>query len=232
MSQENTKKMNTQAQVQVDEVTETKKVNKKNLIVIGVNLLLSLISIYVFEFWFRSLFENGLTTVQIIENVAVVVLTALTYFVGKTFYTKGVFNNIKKIFITFALAASVLGLMLLSVTTPSDMVYPLSGIVVVSIAFYMLSLTAGTLNMIGIVGLTLFFGAPIAFAKLFGWIEWDTVGQLSKLGIFTILFFGGTWAQIRSYLHGIRGVNKDGGGFGSDNNGDAGDGDGDTGDED
>lgn len=221
------------------EIKEQKKAFSKNLIVIGVNFLLAGISIYAFEFWFRHLFtDQSLSALQIAENIGIVLLTALTYFVGKTFYTKGVINNIKKILITFALAASVLGLMLLSVygetgIDQSSVVYPLSGIVVVSIAFYMLSLTAGTLNIIGIVALTMFFGAFIAFAKLFGWIDWEWVGTLSKVAIFVILFFGGTWAQIRLFLHGVRGVNKDGGGFGSsDNNGDAGDGDGDTGDED
>ena len=220
------------------EIVEKKKVNNKNLIVIGVNFMLALISVYVFEYWAKNLFHGTLTTLQIAENIGVVVLTALTYFVGKTYYTKGVLNNIKKILITFLLAAAVLGLMLLSVNgahglVPADMVHPLSGIIVVSIAFYMLSLTAGTLNIIGIVALTMFFGAFISFAKLFGWIDWGWVGHLSKLAVFVILFFGGTWAQIRMYLHGVRGVNKDGGGFGgSDNNGDAGDGDGDTGDED
>jgi len=212
-------------------VTEKKKVNRKNLIVILINFALAAISVYLFEFWFRRLFTEGrLDTLQIAENIGVVVLTALTYFVGKTYYTKGVMNNLKKIIITTMLGASVLGLMLLSVKTPADTIYPISGMIVVSIAFYMLSLTAGTLSTIGIVALSLLFGAPIAFGKMFGWFDWHTVGTLSKLGIFIILFFGGTWAQIRMYLHGVRGINKDGGGFGSDN-GDAGDGDGDTGDE-
>jgi len=221
--------------IKESEIKEQKKSNNKNLIVIGVNLILALISIYAFEFWGKSLFKDDLTIMQIIYNIGIVVLTALTYFVAKTYYTKGVMNNIKKIFITFMLGAAVLGLMLLSVNgehgiVPADMVYPISGIVVVSIAFYMLSLTAGTLNMMGIIGLSIFFGAFISFAKLFGWIDWTWVGHLSKLAIFVILFFGGTWAQIRSYLHGIRGVNKDGG-YGE-NTGDDNDGDGDTGDED
>jgi len=214
-------------------VQEKKKVNKKNLIVILINFALAAISVYLFEFWFRRVFAEGaLNTAQIAENIGVVVLTALTYFVGKTYYTKGVMNNLKKIIITAMLGASVLGLMLLSVKVPVDMVYPISGMIVVSIAFYMLSLTAGTLNTIGIVALSLLFGAPIAFGKMFEWFDWHMVGVLSKFAIFIILFFGGTWAQIRMYLHGVRGVNKDGGGFGSsDNNGDDGDGDGDTGEE-
>jgi len=212
---------------------DRKKSNKKNLIVILVNFVLAAISVYAFEFWFKSL--QNLETLQVIENIAAVGLTALTYFVGKTYYTKGVINNIKKILLLVFLAVLVLALMLLSVHTYKDMIYPFSGMVVVSIAFYMLSLTTGTLTTIGIVGMGLFFAIPISFLKWFDKISWNTVGELSELAVFAILFFGGTWAQIRAYIHGIRGVNKDSGGFGAsdtdDNSGDYGDGDGDMGDE-
>ena len=212
---------------------ETRKIKRKNLFVIVGNLVLALVSIYFFEFWARSLFSHELTTLQIAENIGVVALTALTYFIGKTFYTKGFFNNAKKIGITILLGITIVALMVHSAPLPTDMVYPISGIIVVSIAFYMLSLTSGTLGTSGILFWSLLFGAGISFSKVYGWIDWDTVTTLSKLSIFVILFIGGTWAQIRMALHGVRGVNKDGGGLGtSDNNGDAGDGDGDTGDED
>ena len=196
----------------------------KNWLMIIVNLVLALISVYLFEFWFKEVIALD-DTFQKFANIGVVILTALTYFTGKTYYIKGVMNTAKKIIVLLVLAGGTLGLMLLSVKIPADIIYPFSGVILVSIAFYMLSLSAGTLNTVGMVGLTLLFATPIAFLKWFDKIDWSMVGELSEFGLFIILFLGGTWSQIRAVLHGIRGVNADGG-FGDD-----GDGDGDTGSE-
>ncbi|SFV63483.1 hypothetical protein MNB_SV-6-626 [hydrothermal vent metagenome] len=205
------------------EKRETKK--GKHWLMIVVNLILALISVYLFEFWFKSVIKLE-SSMQIATNMAVVVLTAITYFVANTYYIKGVANTAKKIFILIVLSVAVIGLMLLSVKEPADIVYPFSGVILVSIAFYMLTLTAGTLNTIGMIGLALILATPIAFLKWFGMIDWGMVANLSKFAIFIILFLGGTWSQIRAAIHGIRGVNPTGGGMGDD-----GDGDGDTGDE-
>ncbi len=201
------------------------KGNNKNWGMIGINLALSLISVYLFEFWFKEVIalEN---MVQKVENIAIVILTAVTYFIAKTYYIKGVANTAKKILILLGLSASILGLMLLSVKVPADAIYPFSGVLLVSIAFYMLSLSAGTLNTIGIVGLALIFAIPITFLKWFNTIGWDMTIELTQFSIFIILFLGGTWSQIRSAMHGIRGVNSTESGIG-----DEGDGDGDTGNE-
>jgi len=202
---------------------ETKTKNSKSWLLIGINLVLSLISVYLFEFWFKKVI--GLEDIaQRVENIAVVILTIVTYFVAKTYYIKGVMNTAKKILILVGLSATILGIMLLSVKTPADAIYPFSGILLVSIAFYMLSLSAGTLNTIGIIGLSLIFATPIVFLKYFGAIDWSMTIELSQFAVFIILFLGGTWSQIRSAIHGIRGVNQTG-------SGDEGDGDGDTGDE-
>jgi hypothetical protein len=205
--------------------TEVKKSSNKNWIIIGVNLALSLISVYLFEFWFKKVLalENS---VQLIENLAIIALTIVTYFVAKTYYIKGVMNTAKKIFILIGLGVAILALMLLSVKVPSDIIYPFSGIVLVSLAFYMLSMSAGTLNTIGMVGLALILATPIAFLKWFNVIGWSMVMELSQFAVFIILFIGGTWSQIKMAIHGIRGVNRTGLGSGDD-----GDGDGDTGDE-
>jgi len=192
---------------------------------IVVNLILSLISVYLFEFWFKKVIGLD-NTFQMSANLAVVVLTATTYFIAKTYYIKGVMNTAKKIITLLLLSIAILALMLLSVKIPADIAYPFTGVILVSIAFYMLSLTAGTLNTIGMIGLALIFAIPIAFLKWFDKIGWGTVGELSEFALFVILFLGGTWSQIRAAIHGIRGVNQDGRGFGDD-----GDGDGDTGDE-
>ncbi len=192
---------------------------------IVVNIILALVSVYLFEIWFQKVIALD-STFQKLANIAVVILTALTYFIGKTYYIKGVMNTAKKIFVLLVLAATTLGMMLLSVKVPADIVYPFGGIILVSIAFYMLSLTAGTLNTVGMIGLTLLFATPIAFLKWFDKIGWGMVGELGQFALFVILFLGGTWSQIRAVIHGIRGVNADGSGFGDD-----GDGDGDTGNE-
>ncbi|RLA77324.1 MAG: hypothetical protein DRG30_00480 [Epsilonproteobacteria bacterium] len=199
--------------------------SSKNWIMIVVNLVLALISIYLFEIWFKKVIALD-NTFQMLANIAVVILTALTYFIAKTYYIKGVMNTAKKIFVLLILAATTLGMMLMSVKVPADIVYPFSGIILVSIAFYMLSLTAGTLNTVGMIGLALLFATPIAFLKWFDKIDWSMVGELGQFALFVILFLGGTWSQIRAAIHGIRGVNADGSGFGDD-----GDGDGDTGSE-
>jgi len=198
---------------------------KKNLTMVIVNLVLALVSVYLFEFWFKKVI--GLeSNFQKFTNIAVVVLTFITYFVAQTYYIKGVMNTAKKILTLVVLAGIILALMLLSVKYPSDIIYPFSGVALASIAFYMLSLTAGTLNTVGMIGLALIFAIPISFLKWFDKIDWHTLINLSEFGVFVILFIGGTWAQIRALIHGIRGVNRDSGGFG-----DEGDGDGDTGDE-
>ena len=205
------------------EKVEVKK--NKNWLMIIVNLILALISVYLFEFWFQKVIGLD-NTFQKIANIAVVVLTALTFFIAKTYYIKGVANTAKKIFTLLVLGVATLGMMLLSVKVPADIIYPFSGVILVSIAFYMLSLTAGTLNTVGMIGLALLFATPIVFLKWFGKIDWNMTAELSQFALFMILFLGGTWSQIRAVIHGIRGVNADGGGFGDD-----GDGDGDTGSE-
>jgi hypothetical protein len=204
---------------------EEKKSSNKHWLMIGVNLVLSLISVYLFEFWFKKVLalENE---IQLAENLAIVALTVVTYFVAKTYYIKGVMNTAKKILILIGLGIAILGLMLLSVKVPADIIYPFSGVILVSLAFYMLSMSAGTLNTIGMVGLALILATPIAFLKWFNTIGWDMVIDLSQFAVFIILFIGGTWSQIQMAIHGIRGVNNTGGGSGDD-----GDGDGDTGDE-
>jgi hypothetical protein len=189
---------------------------------IGVNLLLALVSVYLFEFWFKKVIQLE-SPIQIFTNISVVALTFITYFIAQTYYIKGVMNTAKKILTLVILSVVIIALMLLSVKVPSDIVYPFSGVALASIAFYMLSLSAGTLNTVGMIALALIFAIPIAFLKWFGKIDWPMVANLSEFAIFVILFLGGTWAQIRAVIHGIRGVNRDGGGFGDD-----GDGDGDT----
>jgi len=192
--------------------------------VIIINLILALISVYLFEFWFEKVLE--LQPLQLTENIAIVILTVITYFIAKTYYIKGVMNTAKKILILALLAITILGLMLHASPVVEDVIYPFSGVLIVSVAFYMLSLSAGTLNTVGMIGLALLLAAPIAFLKWFNVIEWGMVADLSKFAVFIILFLGGTWAQIRAFIHGIRGTNADGGGFGDDN-----DGNGDTGSE-
>jgi len=193
-------------------------VSKKHYIMIGVNLVLALISVYLFEFWFKKVIQ--LDTLKVVENFSVVGLTLITYFIAKTYYSKGVLNTLKKIFVLGILFTTIIGLMLLSIKEINDVIYPLSGIFIVSIGFYMLSLSAGTMNSGGIFGTALFFGAFISIAKYLGYIDWSTVLMLSKVLVFLILFIGGTWAEIRNVFHGIKGTNPDGNGIETETNDD------------
>lgn len=201
------------------------KKSYRHLYIIGVNFILALISIYLFEFWFKQIVALE-DTIKMISNIAIVALTGVTFFVAKTFYIKGVMNTVKKILILTLLVVSILGLVLLSSPNPQDIIYPLSGIFIVGIAFYMLSLTTGTLKSEGIIWITILTGSSILLGWFYHWLSTDDILFLSKLSVFLILFIGGTWAELRAYIHGIRGVNKDEGGFG-----DSSDGNGDTGEE-
>ena len=198
----------------------------KHILKIVVNFILALISVYLFEFWFKHLLHSNLTKLQISANIGAVIMVFLTYFVANSFYTKGVLNNLKKILITVIMAAIVLGLMALAVRDVSDTIYPASGVIIASIAFYMLSLSTGTLGAVGLIALSIILFAPIMFAVIFKYISIHGAINLIKISIFLILFIGGTWAEIRFLIHGIRGTNKDSGNLGDEN-----DGDGDTGSE-
>lgn len=194
-------------------VTETtKKSGSKHYLMIIINLVLASASVYLFEFWFQKTIQ--LETLKMLENMGVALLTAIAYFIAKTYYSKGGMNAFKKTMILLTLFVMIMSLMLFSVTEPKDIFFPLSGVVIVSIAFYMLSLTTGTLNSAGIMGLSLIFAVPIVFGKFFGYIDWPMVAHASKFAVFAILFIGGTWAELRSMWHGIRGTNPDGNGFG------------------
>ena len=198
----------------------------KHIVKIVVNFILALISVFLFEYWFKHLMHSNLTTFQQIANIGAVIMVFLTYFVANSFYTKGVLNNLKKILTTIIMAAIVLGLMALSVKDIHDIIYPASGVIIASIAFYMLSLSTGTLGAVGIIALIIILLTPIMFGVMFKYISIHTAVILIKVSLFLILFVGGTWAEIRFLIHGIRGTNKDSGNFGDEN-----DGDGDTGSE-
>jgi len=214
-------------------VVDVKQKNgyKKELGIAFVNLALAFISVFVFDYWFGKVTE--LSWLQMAENFGVVFLGATTLFVGKTFYGKGTINNLKKIIYTAFLAIATVALMLYTALALNIM-YPLSGAILVFIAFYMLSLSASTMNLVGIISTAMILGTGIAFMKMKDVIDWGTTGLLAEFAMFLILFIGGVWPHFRRWMHGVTGVNKDGGGFGSDDSegGDEGDGDGDTGDED
>ena len=184
------------------------------------NASLAGISVYLFDYWYDKVVE--LPAMQMTYNLLLVVLLALTYFTGKTYYTRGTVNIGKQVLTLIIMGIGVLGLMFLSVTTLGDTIYPLSGIVIISIGFYMLALSAGTMGAGGILAMTLGFGALIMFSKMFNYIGWNGVGELAQFGVASVLFVGGTWSHISHYLFGVKGTQEQRG-FG-----DAGDGDGDT----
>ncbi len=202
---------------------------KKELGIGLVNLTLAGVSVFVFDYWFSKV--SQLPVLEMAENFGVVFLGAMTLFIGKTFYGKGTINNMKKIFYTTVLAVMTVALMLYTGLN-LNILYPLSGAVLVFIAFYMLSLSASTMNMVGIVSTAMVLGTGIGYLNMKEYIDWAMTGTLAKVAMFLILFIGGVWPHFRRWMHGVSGVNKDGGGFGSDSEGgDEGDGDGDTGDE-
>ena len=214
----------------MDKVNKKEVSYKKELSIAGVNLFLAAISVFLFDYWFGLVSE--LPALKMAMNFGVVFLAGATLFVGKTFYGKGTINNIKRTIYTTLLASSTVSLMLYTGLT-LNIFYPLSGAILIFIAFYMLSLSASTMNLVGIIATAMVFATGIGYLKMNDMIDWDMTSILSKVGIFIILFIGGVWPHFRRWMHGVSGVNKDGGGFRSDDgdDGDASDGDGDTGDE-
>jgi len=199
--------------------------SNKPAIQIGVNLALSFIAIYVFEFWIKRVIALPMN--QAALNIASVILTLSMFFVGKTFYDKGLANNLKKASLMILLGGGAIVLMLLSSTKIEDIAYPFGGFILASIVFYMVSLSTVTINLTGMIGIFMLLLIPVAFLVKFQNITIPIALELSEFIAFSVLFFGGTWAEIRAFLHGIRGVNNDGSGY----NGDPSDGDNDTGDE-
>lgn len=201
-----------------------KKSYKKEAIIALINLALAASSIFLFQDWIDLV--STLEPRQMYLNFAGVAMVGVTLFIAVTFYGRGLGNNIKRALVTFGSAAIAVTLLYFAVETEADMVYPAGGLALVFIAFYMLSLSTDTLNLSGIIALTMAIATAILLAKKFGYLaDWGEVGTASKWGMFIILFWGGVWPHLRSFAHGIKGVNKDGG------YGDGNDGDGDTGDE-
>jgi len=198
---------------------------KKNLIILSINLLLSILAVFVFNSWIHKIIhlQNWQGRLALISSV---ILLLATYFVGKTFYTKGVLNNLKKIFIMAFLVIGTIGLLALGVNDTHTLILGVEGLVLASILFYMLSLAIGTLTAVGIAGIVTILATGIYFGVTMYHLNTSSAILISKISMLLILFLGGTWAEIRYVIHGIRGTNNDQGGFG-----DSGDGDGDTGDE-
>ena len=196
------------------------KYDNKYLGRIGGNLALAGTSVYLFDYWYDKVVE--LPAMQMSLNLTLVFLLALTYFVGKTYYTRGTINIGKQVITLLFMGVGVLALMYFAVKTEGDVIYPLSGVAIISIGFYMLALSAGTMGAGGILAMSLGFASLIMFANMFGYIGWNGTGELAQFGVFSVLFVGGTWSHISHYLFGVKGTQEQRG-FG-----DAGDGDGDT----
>lgn len=206
-----------------------KETNKKKAIFwrIFINFILAGASVYLFRFWFNKVSE--LPVDKMIANIGAIAMLVATFFVIKTYYSRGTFNQLKRISLAILMSGSSLAMILYSIDSLSDIPYPLSGVIITLIAFYMVSLTAsGTLGLIGVTGWAFLFATPISIAKMFNYISWGTTAELAQASVVLILFIGGTWGYIQLALHGVRSTNNVGGGYAGDDR----DGDGDTGDED
>lgn len=199
---------------------EQKKASAKNWFGIFANFILAYIAVYAFEFWYDKVIELDLWLM--LGNFTVVGLLAITFFIAATAYTRGTVNKAVLWLTLIVMAAVIIGLMLLVSPTEKDFLFPFSGVLIVMIGFYMLYLSTDTMEPVGIFAMIILFWGGIFFAKYFGLIDWSWVAELSQLAVFCILFFGGTWAKLRYAMHGITGVNKDGGhGDSSDGSGEA-----------
>ena len=206
--------------------TGISKYFNKELIPFLISIVLALASVYLIGPWIDKVMT--LDTMQIVFNFAAAATTLITFYVAKTHYSKGSLNVFKKIFMVILFSALTIGFAILSAPTMNDLMYPLAGIFIVSVTFYMVSLSSETLGLLGMAGLTIILGALIIGGVVYKDFSYDTAMFWSKIAFLIILSVGGVFAKARMYMHGIRGVNNDGG-FGGE--GDTNDGDGDTGEE-
>lgn len=201
----------------------------KELFAFLVSAILAAASVFLIGPWIDEVML--LSTQAIAYNFLAAASALAMYFVAKTHYSRGMWNVLKKIFWVVVLASAVIGFSLLSTTAMGGaasigaLVYPLTGIFIVSVIFYMVSLSSETIGLIGMSFLSVILLGIIAGAAFYGHLQYAGVILAIKAALLIILSAGGVFAKLRMYLHGIRGVNNDGG-FG-----DSGDGDGDTGDE-
>lgn len=207
----------------------------KDLIAFLVSIALAVASVFLIGPWIDNVML--LNWQAITYNFAAAITTAATYYIAKTHYSKGAMNVLRKIFWVFLLAVATVGFALLSTTAMggvasiSALVYPLTGIFIVSVTFYMVTLSSETLGLLGMAGLSIILGSIIAGGVFYGYLGYGGAILATQFSLLLILSVGGVFAKWRMYMHGIRGVNNDGGFKGEDNTGDIYDGDDDTGDE-
>lgn len=199
---------------------------------IVVNFVLSAIAVYALTFWY-----NEVRTLEPLKqglNLGAVFMIVALVFTATTYFSKGTWNVIKKAIILILMSAITVALVFFSVEVVEDIIYPASGILVAGIGYYMFSLSSHTLRASGITFIIVVISIIILLTyKFVPGLTGDQIKDMIKLGVFLMLYLGGTWAHLRNAWHGIKGVNSDGGGFGHDGAeaGDSSDGDGDTGHE-
>ncbi len=194
-----------------------------DLIPVFISLALAAASVYLIGPWID--YVVALETTKMIYIFLSAVFTGITFFVAKTHYSRGAMNVLKKIMYTIILGSATVGFAIMSSTTISGLVPALTGIFIVGVIFYMISLSSETITLLGMSAMAIVFGALIVGGLVYGNLEYASAIIFVKIALLIMLLAGGVWAKIRRYMHGVQGVNADGG-FG-----DAGDGDGDTGDE-
>ena len=194
-----------------------------DLIPVFLSLALSIAAVYLIGPWVDHVLTLGIGSM--IYTFLAAGATALMLFVAKTYYARGTWNVVKKIFFTMVLASAAVGFTILSSTTFGGLGPALVGVFIVGVIFYMISLSSETITLIGMSIMAVVFGALITGGLVYGPLDYESAVFFGKLSLLLMLLAGGVWAKLRRYMHGVQGVNADGG-FG-----DAGDGDGDTGDE-
>ncbi len=209
--------MNTQAQTQ-----GWRKYFNKDLVPFLITAALAGASVYLIGPWIDNIML--LETATMIYNFAAAIAAGITFFVAKTHYDRGGWNVFWKIIGVTGLATLTVGFILLA-SMHTSILYPLAGVFIVIVTFYMVSLSSVTMGLGGIIGAVIVFGAGIAYGLLHGIILQATAIILAKLLVLGILVLGGVAAKFKMYLHGIQGVSNNGG-FGDIN-----DGNGDTGNE-
>lgn len=225
--------MKPQAQMKTKPTQGWRKYFNKDLIPIFLNIALAAASVLLIGPWIDYVLE--LETSSMIFNFAAAVTAGAAVFIAKTHYNKGTWNIIKKTLMVTSASALTIYFSFLSAGTADALWYPFTGVFIVLVTFYMISLSTETLGLIGISAAGMLLGIGLVGLYTYSDITGDTLLLLTKASMLLILFLGGVLAKIRMYLHGIRGTNNDGGfgrvGDDADDYGDEGDGDGDTGDE-
>ena len=233
MSNDKTKQPKTQQTIETPEAPEKsffdyKKWLNKDFFAMIATILMAASSVYLVGPWVRTILEFPIST--ILYNFGAVASVAITLYAAAVMYNRGGWNIAVKFMTVAFFSILTVILIILSSNSMNGLWYPLTGIFILYITFYMVVLSSKTLTLKGISAIAIILSSLILGSMVYNNTTYDDAIFWMKISLTFIFAIGAVLPKIRYWLHGIKGVNNDGG-FGRTNDddfGDENDGDGDT----